>query len=240
MNMAKTVGILLGAEDPLGGYALSEIQAFLNSEIYVLFDRKTPSEKDYEIFKERTGSKLKPMIAEKICCNYDFVENHNSDEAITKLQKNNCDVIVNLGTPRILSSKFINSFSAVLNCHPGLLPKYRGCSAVEWSIFNGDPVGNTIHMMDSGIDTGPIISQEITNLNGDEDYTSIRVKVYLAGYRLFAKTVFKVLSGHIDLPTLQNQKEGQYWSPIPPEKFKIMLSKIVDKSYFKKYKNLCE
>lgn len=240
MNTAGAVGVLLGAEDPLGGYALFEMQSFLNTELYVLFDSKTPSHKDNEIYKERTGSKLKPLFAEKICGKHDFVENHNSDEAITRLRKNGCDLILNLGTPRILTSKFINSFTAVINCHPGLLPKYRGCSAVEWSIFNGDPVGNTVHLMDSGIDTGRIISREIVNLSGNEDYISIRVQVYLAGYRLFAKTVHKVLSGDIDLGNLPNQDEGQYWGPIPPEQFKLAQKRVANKSYFKTCKKNME
>jgi methionyl-tRNA formyltransferase len=45
----------------------------------------------------------------------------------------------------------------VLNAHLGLLPEVRGMSSPEWSLLRGVPVGITIHSMDVGIDTGPIL-----------------------------------------------------------------------------------
>ncbi len=53
----------------------------------------------------------------------------------------------------------------IINCHPGLLPNSRGLDAVKWSIYNGNLVGNTLHFIDSHIDKGEIIHQEISKLN---------------------------------------------------------------------------
>jgi methionyl-tRNA formyltransferase len=47
----------------------------------------------------------------------------------------------------------------VLNAHLGLLPEIRGMSSPEWSLLQHIPVGVTIHFMDTGIDTGPILQR---------------------------------------------------------------------------------
>lgn len=47
-----------------------------------------------------------------------------------------------------------------MNCHPGLLPKFRECTCVEWAVYLDEEVGNTVHFMNEKIDEGPIIVQE--------------------------------------------------------------------------------
>ena len=44
-----------------------------------------------------------------------------------------------------------------LNAHPGLLPEHRGLDAVCWALSNDEAVGATVHLLDEGIDTGPIL-----------------------------------------------------------------------------------
>ena len=46
-----------------------------------------------------------------------------------------------------------------INGHYGLLPRYRGMNVTEWSIYHDDPVGVSVHLVDSGIDTGPIVAR---------------------------------------------------------------------------------
>jgi folate-dependent phosphoribosylglycinamide formyltransferase PurN len=59
----------------------------------------------------------------------------------------------------------------VLNCHAGILPRYRGMDVIEWAILEGqfDQVGCTVHFMDQGVDTGDILRiRPIDLLPGDE------------------------------------------------------------------------
>ncbi len=57
--------------------------------------------------------------------------------------------------PRLLATPGL----MVLNAHGGLLPKYRGMNASVWSRLAGDPLGATVHIVDEGVDTGPILAQ---------------------------------------------------------------------------------
>lgn len=55
-----------------------------------------------------------------------------------------------------------------LNMHPGMLPEFRGLSSVRWAVYEGGQTGATLHFVDCGIDTGPIVSQRaVPPLPGD-------------------------------------------------------------------------
>ena len=55
-----------------------------------------------------------------------------------------------------------------INTHPSILPVYRGRGSLEWAVFNGGPLGYTVHFIDENVDTGPIIlSKEVTPQKGE-------------------------------------------------------------------------
>lgn len=174
---------------------------------------------------------MQPLFAEALGLECVFVENHNSAEAMRLIRDRGCTIAVNLGTPRILSEKFLNSFDAVLNCHPGILPKYRGCTAVEWSVYNDDPIGNTVHLMTSGIDEGPILVAEEIHLTQADDYVRTRVKVYSRGFDLLAETTLRVIGGEVDVGSLPAQPEGRYWKPIDDEKMAVVITTLRQGKY---------
>lgn len=90
------------------------------------------------------------------------------------------DLIILVGTDRILP-KWILAIArvAVLNLHAGRLPEYRGASVMQWQLINGETEGAcTIHVVDEGIDTGPIIAQEVFPIGPD-----------LTGGELFRQTL---------------------------------------------------
>lgn len=184
-----------------------------------------------EIYLERTGSFLPPRYAEDYGLENIYVENHNGDDCITALYERDCRIAVSAGTPRILSQRLLDSVDGVLNCHPGLLPKYRGCTAVEWAVYNDDPIGNTVHLMTSGIDEGPILAAEPVPLERTDDYVRTRVKVYQAGFELLGRATSDVLSKSIDLSSLPPQGEGKSWKPIDCEKMSIVVRKLEEGTY---------
>lgn len=118
------------------------------------------------------------------------VNSHNSEETLNLVRKHGIDVLVNAGTPRILKKPLFDALSfGVINCHPGLLPEFRGCTCVEWAIFLDEPIGNTVHLMSEEIDTGPILFREPLKFRKTDRYTDIRTKVYLANCALVARTL---------------------------------------------------
>jgi methionyl-tRNA formyltransferase len=85
------------------------------------------------------------------------VADPNSDSGVQLLTDLAPDVIV-LGTTRILKPNVLSIPSmGVLNPHPGLLPDYRGLDVLHWAVYNGHPLGVTVHFLDPGIDTGPSV-----------------------------------------------------------------------------------
>jgi phosphoribosylglycinamide formyltransferase-1 len=82
------------------------------------------------------------------------------------------DLVVCAGFMRLLSPEFVNHFPTI-NCHPALLPDFPGAHAVRDALAAGVAVtGTTVHWVDAGVDTGPIITQmEVPVLPGDEETT---------------------------------------------------------------------
>lgn len=240
-------GFLTTIDNPLLPHYLAAAQASKVKNIHVLCDAKLISEKDQRIWRERTGGFFDVESAESptlyslgnVQTPFYFVESHNSDAALSLIRSLKINCLFNGGTPRKLSATVLGSVKhGVLNVHPGLLPAYRGCSAVEWAIYNDDKVGNTAHFMGEGYDTGPVIESEWYAFPKDTNYQSIRNKVYQAGCSLAGRVLSRIQNDRITLVdgTVQDEAVARYWDPIPDAKMATVLQKIENRDY--KFLNL--
>ena len=97
------------------------------------------------------------------------------DVAITEATAaHNPDVVVSAGFMKILGPEFLSRFPGrVLNTHPALLPAFPGAHAVRDALAYGVRVtGCTVHLVDAGTDTGPIVAQQAAPvLEGDDEST---------------------------------------------------------------------
>ena len=98
-----------------------------------------------------------------------------------------------------------------INYHPSLLPKYRGGSAINWAIISGETeTGVTIHHIDEGVDTGPIILQEKVEIAPDDTVKSLYFKkLYPLGIKLVTKAVRLIREGRAD-PTPQDNAQASF------------------------------
>jgi phosphoribosylglycinamide formyltransferase-1 len=70
-------------------------------------------------------------------------------------------IVVLAGYMRLLTPAFLDRFDPIVNVHPSLLPSFPGLRAIEQAVDAGVPVtGVTVHLVDEGIDTGPVLRQE--------------------------------------------------------------------------------
>ena len=102
------------------------------------------------------------------------VDTVNSKEVVNILQKINPDVVVVNGT-RIISDKILNSIGAeFINTHTGITPKYRGVHGGYWALTECDKenCGVTVHLVDSGIDTGGILYQETIDISKSDTFNT--------------------------------------------------------------------
>ncbi len=84
-----------------------------------------------------------------------------------------------------------------INYHPSLLPKYRGGTAMNWAVINGETeTGVTIHQIDEGIDSGPMPLQEKVTIDPDDTVKSLYFKkLYPLGVRMVGKAVRLIREG---------------------------------------------
>ncbi len=98
-----------------------------------------------------------------------------------------------------------------INYHPSLLPKYRGGSAINWAIIKGErETGVTIHFIDEGVDTGPILLQEKVDITPDDTVKSVYFgKLYPLGIKMIAEAVRLIREGKAT-PTDQDESLASF------------------------------
>jgi methionyl-tRNA formyltransferase len=99
-----------------------------------------------------------------------------------------------------------------INFHYGLLPQCRGPQPILWHILNGDTDGGiTLHRMDDGIDTGPVVLQEKLPIGPDDTYGMLQSKLAHLGAKS-AATLFKILSFGSFIPSSpQDETKAAYY-----------------------------
>ena len=95
------------------------------------------------------------------------------------------------GFMRIISPYFIKKYkNKILNIHPALLPAFPGLDAQKQAIeFGSKFSGCTVHFVDEGVDTGPIIIQEIVKINNNDTEKSLSKKILVKEHEIYPKAV---------------------------------------------------
>jgi methionyl-tRNA formyltransferase len=119
-------------------------------------------------------------------------------ETISWVQKQAPDLLVLAFVTSFVPAPMINLAKlGGINYHPSLLPKYRGGSAINWTIINGErETGVTIHYIDEGVDTGPILLQEKVRIKPDDTVKSLYFgKLYPLGITMICESVRLIRAG---------------------------------------------
>jgi len=110
---------------------------------------------------------------------------------IAQLDLHHVELVLLAGFMRILSPQFINRFPArVMNIHPALLPAFPGLDAQEQALRYGVKVsGATVHFVDEGMDSGPIILQEAVPVEDDDTVATLSERILHLEHRLYVRAV---------------------------------------------------
>jgi len=125
------------------------------------------------------------------------------ENAINKiLLENEVELIVLSGYMRILTSDFVKPWAGrILNIHPSLLPDFPGAHAHRDVISAGvKKSGCTVHFVDSGMDTGPIIAQKEVEVLADDDESSLGERIKIEEHKLYPKVIDQLAAGEIESP----------------------------------------
>jgi phosphoribosylglycinamide formyltransferase-1 len=106
------------------------------------------------------------------------------------------DWVVSAGFMRILDATFLERFPhRVVNSHPALLPAFPGAHAVADALTYGVKVtGCTVHLVDSGVDTGPIIAQRAVVVEPGDDEDSLHERIKQVEWQLLPEVVNRLVA----------------------------------------------
>ena len=116
---------------------------------------------------------------------------------IEALQNARVDLVALAGFMRILKGEFLRVFSQrVVNIHPALLPSFPGLEAWKQALDYGVKVtGVTVHFVDQGIDTGPIIAQETVPVLPDDTPATLHARIQDVERQIYPRAIAAVLGG---------------------------------------------
>ena len=127
-----------------------------------------------------------------------FCSDQNAPDSIARLMEWSPDLIIFAGGNILRKQLLQVPTLGVLNVHLGMLPEVRGMSTPEWSLLNHVPVGITIHYVDGGIDTGPILQRcEYSDAARCESLSDLRHRLIAFGVEKVAEVVAALDRGTI-------------------------------------------
>ena len=137
---------------------------------------------------ERTGV---PTFVERVA---DHPTREAWDEALAdRIAAHRPDLVVSAGFMKILGPRVLKAFP-VVNTHPALLPAFPGAHAVRDALAYGVRVtGCTVHLVDAGVDTGPVIAQEPVRVAPDDDEHSLHERIKTVERRLLVEVVGRMV-----------------------------------------------
>jgi len=132
---------------------------------------------------------------------------------IAQLDLHHVELVLLAGFMRILSPHFINRFPGrIMNIHPALLPAFPGLRAQEQAVLYGVKVsGATVHFVDEGMDSGPIILQESVPVEDDDTVETLAERILHLEHKLYVRAVRLYCEDRISM-------EGRTVKILPPRK----------------------
>jgi methionyl-tRNA formyltransferase len=170
--------------------------------------------------------RLQPPPTKQIAINFDIPvlqpEKARDPEFIEQLKEFSPHLIVVAAYGQILPQSILDipPFGC-LNVHASLLPKYRGAAPIQWAIINGETeTGVTIMKIDAGLDSGPILTKRVVEIQPDDTAQTLHDKLAQAGSELLIETIPPYINGKIT-PQPQDDSQATYAPKIQKEHAKI-------------------
>jgi phosphoribosylglycinamide formyltransferase-1 len=119
--------------------------------------------------------------------------------------------VVLAGFMRILKGEFLRAFTnRVVNIHPALLPSFPGLEAWKQALDYGVKVtGCTVHLVDQGVDTGPIVAQRTVPVLDNDSAETLHARIQQAEHTLYPEAIAALASGKIKVAGRRCVRVGQ-------------------------------
>jgi len=122
-------------------------------------------------------------------------------EIVAELQRRGIELIVLAGYMRLITQVLVEPFyGRMINIHPALLPAFPGIHSVKQALDYGVKVtGVTVHYVDGGMDTGPIVAQRAVEVQSGDTEESLSARVHAVEHELLPETVRLIAEGRVTL-----------------------------------------
>lgn len=122
-------------------------------------------------------------------------------EIVSRLRQRGIDLIVLAGYMRIIAETLLAPFEGrIINIHPSLLPAFPGLDAIGQALAHGVKVtGVTVHYVDGGMDTGPIVAQRPVEVADDDTPDTLAAKIHPIEHELYPAVIRAIRDGGVRL-----------------------------------------
>lgn len=141
-----------------------------------------------------------------------FPDRRSFDEAVASaLRDAGVELVALAGYMKLVGAPILEAYPArIMNIHPALLPSFPGEHGVADALAHGAKVtGVTVHFVDDGLDTGPIIVQEAVPVQEGDDVETLHNRIHLAEYRAYPQAIKLFAEGRLVI-------EGRKVKILPP------------------------
>ncbi|WLR42246.1 phosphoribosylglycinamide formyltransferase [Bacillus carboniphilus] len=138
----------------------------------------------------------KEGIASFVFSAQDYIDKQAFEKEILKnLTRLKVDLIVLAGYMRLIGETLLEAYQdQIINLHPSLLPSFPGKDAINQAFdANVKVTGVTIHYVDEGMDTGPIIAQEPVRIDNDDTTETLTERIHKVEHQLYPKVIKDLL-----------------------------------------------
>jgi methionyl-tRNA formyltransferase len=156
-----------------------------------------------------------------------FAADLNGSKSVTFVKSHTPDMILFTGGGLLREELLDLAPLGVLNCHAGYLPEYRGMDVVEWAALENSPnkLGQTVHLMDLGVDTGPILKWFPASIERGDTFQSLRSKLMARAPYILVDTAKQYAEKDIEAKP-QQQGDGRQYFILHPRLQQIADMKI--------------
>ena len=138
-------------------------------------------------------------VAAFTCVHKGLTREEHEQRVHAHLEAHHVELLVLGGYMRVLSSWLVSRWPRrIINVHPALLPAFPGMHAAKQALAHGCRVtGCTVHLVDDGIDTGPILLQAAVPVHADDDEASLQQRIQIEEHKLLPRAVEAFARGQV-------------------------------------------
>ena len=176
--------------------------------------------------KKRSRNKVSPTEVKKYAMENNIPvitpDSVNSKEFVEELKDLEIDFIVVVAFGQLIGDLLLDEFKdRIINLHPSILPKYRGAAPMQFSLLNGErQIAPTTMLIEKGMDSGDILSQNIVDIMIDDDYYSLEEKMSDLGSKAILDTLIN-FDQYYQNRIKQDNEKATFTSKITKEMGKI-------------------